>query len=99
MKIGIYLRDCTKSPCRMIVEVERETDSELSDQIEVQVEEDADQKIFTDFVLQVRTAMPIRQKNVDVYIACWGQQSAIIPQEFFELITETHWPVRFDIND
>ena len=100
MRIVIYLRDRNTSPCRMIVEAQREVDFEsLNHEVDL-TDYDTEQGAFEDFVVQARSAMPIREQNVDVYIGWWGHQATFsIPQEFFRLITETRWPVSFDIND
>lgn len=87
----IYLRDLRGIPA--IIQVRRETDplSDLSN-----LEETA----FLEFVQMAREVLPLKQREVDVYIGWWGGQSTIrIPREFFELIAETNWPVTFDIND
>ena len=39
-------------------------------------------------------------KKADVYIGFWGSQATFVPpQEFFDLIHATKWPVVIDIND
>jgi hypothetical protein len=94
MLLIIYLRNLNTSPCEMIAETEMRIDS-TSDLDDTESFETA----FTDFVTLARAAMPLKER-VDVYIGFWGDQTTFsIPHEFFQLITETSWPVLFDIND
>lgn len=100
MKIIIYLRDLNTSTCRIIVEAEREIDFESLDPTIDLSDSDTEQGAFEDFVQRARVLLPIQEQNVDVYIGWWGNQATfLIPQEFFKLISETGWPVIFDIND
>ncbi len=100
MRIVICLRDLDVSPCRMIVEAQREVDFDSLDPAADLTDHDTEQGAFEDFVQRARAALPIREQNIDVYIGWWGDQTAFsIPQQFFQLITETRWPVSFDIND
>lgn len=76
----------------MIVDVEVDLDC--------QEPRNTEQEAFKDFVQRARAVLPVKEQNVDVYIGWWGDQTTfIIPQEFFQLIAETGWPVSFDIND
>ncbi len=100
MKIVIYLRDLDESPCRMIVEAQREVDFDSMDPAADPTDHDTERGAFEDFVQRARVALPVKEQNVDVYIGWWGDQAMfLIPQEFFQLITETKLPVSFDIND
>lgn len=100
MRIVICLRNLDTSPCKIIVEAIRDIDIDnLDPQIDL-TEMSGEEGAFEDFVQRVREALPIKEKNVDVYIGWWGDQSIFrIPQNFFDLIAETKWPVTFDIND
>jgi hypothetical protein len=83
----------------MVVEAQREVDFESLDPATDLTDHDTEQGAFEDFVQRARAALPIKEQNVDVYIGWWGNQTTfVIPQEFFHLITETKWPVSFDIN-
>lgn len=100
MKIIIYLRDFNTSTCMITVEAEREIDFESLDPTIDLNDNDTEQGAFEDFVQRARALLPIKEQNVDVYIGWWGNQATFpIPQEFFQLITETGWPVIFDINN
>lgn len=100
MKIAIYLRDLDVVPCRMIVEAEREIDFDSLDPTVDLTDYDAEQGAFQDFVRLAREALPLKEQNVDVYIGLWEDQTSFsIPQEFFDLIAETKWPVSFVTND
>ena len=84
----------------MIVEAQREVDFERIDPTTDLSDHDTEQGAFEDFVQRAREALPIKEQNVDVYIGWWGDQATfLIPHEFFQLITETKWPVSFDISD
>ncbi|MEK7066522.1 MAG: hypothetical protein AAB965_03070 [Patescibacteria group bacterium] len=106
MKICIILRNLGVIPCEMIVEVEKDEDGleieegENSVTIVPTEDERSETEVFTEFVERARSILPIKERVVDVYIGWWGNQSEFnIPQEFFDLIAETKWPVSFDIND
>lgn len=100
MYISVCLRDLETRPHRMLVEAEREINFETLDPNIDLTDRDTEQGAFEDFVRQVRAVLPIKEENVDVYIGWWGDQTMfLIPQEFFQLIAETRWPVSFNIND
>ncbi|GEM_PF-7057045 len=100
MKIVICLRDRSIIPCNIIVETQRNIDFDSLDPAIDLTDHDAEQGAFEDFIQRARAVLPVRQQNVDVYIGWWGDQTIFsIPEEFFQLIAQTHWPVSFDIND
>jgi hypothetical protein len=100
MKIVVALRDLRTSPCKLIVEAEREIDEDLSGLDDEPSDYAQEPGAFEDFIREVRKILPIKEQKVDVYIGWWGSQGTfIIPQEFFQIIAETKWPVTFDIND
>jgi len=54
---------------------------------------------FPQFCREARALLPM-DKKADVYIGFWGSQATFVPpQEFFDLIHATKWPVVIDIND
>ena len=100
MKIVICLRDLSTSPCRNIVEADREYDFERSDPAADVSDYETEQGAFEDFVQQAREVLPIEDQNMDVYIGWWGDQGTFaIPKTFIQLIAETQWPITFNIND
>ena len=98
--ITICLRDLNTSPCEMIVEVKRDVKSDwdiMSDRQRINAKYDA----FEEFTKLARAAIPIQTagKNVDVFISLYENQATFpIPQEFFQLIADAGWSVKFDIN-
>jgi len=100
MYISVCLRDLGIIPHRIIVEAKREINFETLDPNTDLTDRDAELGAFEDFVRQVRATLPTIEENVDVYVGWWGDQTMfLIPQEFFQLIAETRWPVNFNIND
>lgn len=101
MHITISLRNLDTSPCEMIVEAKRDVDFDSLDPGVDLKPEDEEPGAFEDFVRLVREKLPIKEKNVDVFISWWGdnQTKFYVPLEFFLLIAETRWPVVVDIND
>ncbi|MFH0780093.1 MAG: hypothetical protein V1928_04545 [Parcubacteria group bacterium] len=97
MTITISLRKLGKKSCRILLCVERKVDEDnVPDDI---TEEDEAPGAFKEFIRKAKKLLPIKAKNVDVYIGLWGDDNFKIPLEFFKLIVKTKWPVEIDISD